>query len=334
MAGDAIHLAQEVGEKVPGEGREGKAGRKGFRSLSGRSGVEGLGRTVDHIRREDKGLGRIAQCGTGAVGHYVANHAHVLLAIALIDILDDLLPSIGREIDVDIGHGVHPFTQKTLKEEVVAQRIHLGDLQEIGYQRVGRRTAALAADAALAGKTDNVPDDEKIAGQPHPLDDGQFVGQLRPGPEGDRVEAMAQAPPAQVVQITLRRVTLWYGKRWQALCSKVEADLTPSGDVERVAQRLRQSGIKGDHLRRGLEDLFRVWMQQPCAQRLGQGDLVADASQDIVQPLAVTPGIVDVVGNHQVDPQLSGQRNQRRHQSVIGWQVVRLYFYPEAIGAK
>ncbi len=73
------------------------------------------------------------------------------------------------------------LAQEALEEQVVAQRVHRGDAQQVGHQRVGRRAPPLAADALLAGKADNVPDDEKVAGQPQPLDDGQLVGQLRPG---------------------------------------------------------------------------------------------------------------------------------------------------------
>jgi len=44
-------------------------------------------------------------------------------------------------------------------------------------QGVGRRASPLAADAILAGKAHDVPDDEEVVGQAGPLDHAQLVGQ-------------------------------------------------------------------------------------------------------------------------------------------------------------
>ncbi len=75
-------------------------------------------------------------------------------------------------------------------------------------------------------------------------------------------------------------------------------------------------------------------MQQPCSQRFGQGGAVADAGQEIVQPLARSLGIVDVVGRHQSDVQRPGQGDQFRNQLGISRQVLKLDLDPEAFGAK
>ena len=130
----------------------------------------------------------------------------------------------------------------------MAQRIHRGDAQQIGHQGVGGRAPPLAANAPLAGKADDIPDDEKIAGQPHPLDDGQFVVHLRPGLACDRAEPAGQSLLAQMAQVALRSVTFRHGEGRQALRGKIEAGIAPLGNAEGIAQRLGELGKEGGHL--------------------------------------------------------------------------------------
>ncbi len=62
--------------------------------------------------------------------------------------------------------------RETLEEEVVLERIDVGDAQRIGHQRSRGGAASRAdRDAELARLADEVPDHEKVAGETHPLDD-------------------------------------------------------------------------------------------------------------------------------------------------------------------
>ena len=58
---------------------------------------------------------------------------------------------------------------------------------------------------------------------------------------------------------------------------------------------------------------------------------MADTGQDVVQALPFAPGIVDVVGRHDLDPQLVGQVQQRRVQAHVRGQAVPLQLDPEAV---
>jgi hypothetical protein len=58
----------------------------------------------------------------------------VFFSIALVDVPDDLFPPISSKVDINIGHGVTAFAQKALEEQVVAQRVKGGDVQEVGDQ--------------------------------------------------------------------------------------------------------------------------------------------------------------------------------------------------------
>ncbi len=216
----------------------------------------------------------------------------------------------------------------------MAQRIHLGDAQQIGHQGVGSRASPLAADALLAGKADNVPNHEKIAGQAHSFDDAQFMVHLCPGLARNRREPAGQSLLAQMAQVTLCSVPFRHGEGRQALRGQVGAGIAPLGDAEGIAQRLGEPIKESSHLPGRFEVLLRVGVQQPRTQRFGQGGAVADAGQDVVQPLARPLGIVDVVGRHQSDIQRPGQRDQRRRQLGVGRQVLGLDFDPESFRAK
>src|SRR6266404_1887826 len=76
------------------------------------------------------------------------------------------------EIDVDIGHG-HAFrVEESLEEEVVPQRIDIGNTETVSYQRSGRRATAWSdRNAMIFGVANKIPNDKEIAGVPHALND-------------------------------------------------------------------------------------------------------------------------------------------------------------------
>ncbi len=85
-------------------------------------------------------------------------------------------PSLA-EVDVDIGQR-HPLrVQEALEEEVVVERIDVGDAQAVGHQAAGGRAATRPdGNALLARVADEVPDDQEVAGELHLLDHLELVG--------------------------------------------------------------------------------------------------------------------------------------------------------------
>ena len=339
VAWHAVHLCQELGKELPGE-REARRIRIGLWAqespgcLGCGSRIKVFGHPVHHIRRKGQRLGDLPHRRTGAIGDHVADHAHVILAIAFIDVLDDLLPPVCSKVDVDIGHGARTLAQKPLKEQVVAQRIDRGDVQEVGHQRVGCRSPSLTANALLAGETNNVPYDEKVAGQSGPLDDGQFMAQLGLGLGRDGVELALQPLPAQMAEVGLQGISLGHREGRQPLHRKIEADVAPLSDAQCVAQGLGQVAEQCGHLTGRFQIALRVGMQEPPRQRLRKGGMLANAGQDVVQPPARPPGIMHVVGGHDAGAQSSGQADQLRIEPGVGRQIVPLQLEPETASAK
>ena len=165
VAGQAVHLAQEAGQCLPGQGDrvlepgdgrlQGGARRRLLDRFGDRrrgAGVERFGRPVNDVAGEHQRFGRIPQRRTGPVGDHVAHHAHVLLAVALVYVLNHLLPAVGGKIDpqglhhylgidgeLDAGYGTVASLTHQDPPEVLEIRCSLesvdGSLEQVGLMK-------------------------------------------------------------------------------------------------------------------------------------------------------------------------------------------------------
>ncbi|MHC3925260.1 hypothetical protein ACMZ4W_00337 [Brevundimonas naejangsanensis] len=95
----------------------------------GQAGSDVFGQAQDLADFADGAAGAIADDGGGDAG--------AMTAIALIDVLDDLLAPLMLEVHVDVGRLVAVGGQETLEQQVVAGRIDAGDAQDVADSRVG-----------------------------------------------------------------------------------------------------------------------------------------------------------------------------------------------------
>src|SRR5436853_499026 len=80
--------------------------------------------------------------------------------------------------DIDDRHRNPLRIKKTLEEQVVLQRIDVGDAKTVSDQRAGRRAPTWAnRDAVLLRIANKVPYDQKISGVPHPFNNPDLVRQ-------------------------------------------------------------------------------------------------------------------------------------------------------------
>ena len=82
------------------------------------------------------------------------------------------------EIEIDVRPFAALFGQKPLEQQIHAYRIDRGDAQRVADGAVGRRAAALHQNIFLFAEANNVPDDQKIAGQLEFLDQREFAVDL------------------------------------------------------------------------------------------------------------------------------------------------------------
>src|SRR5262249_48113083 len=86
----------------------------------------------------------------------------------LLDVFDDTIAAVLAEIDVEIGHGHALGIQEALEQQVVAQRIEVGDSEAVGDERACARTATGPDRNAVALRpVDEVGNDQEIAGKSH-----------------------------------------------------------------------------------------------------------------------------------------------------------------------
>ena len=100
-------------------------------------------------------------------------------AVAVVDVLNDLLAVLMREIDVDVGNFLALFGHEAFEEQIHADRIDRGDAERVADRGVRRRTAALAEHAELGRPRCTMSQTiKKVAGQIHLGDDAEFVFEL------------------------------------------------------------------------------------------------------------------------------------------------------------
>ena len=97
---------------------------------------------------------------------------HLIMPIFLTDVINDLLPALIAEININIGHGHTLGIQKTLKQQAVADRVNIRDMQAVRYNAPCCRAAPGSNwNIMLPRPVDKIPDNQEIIDIPHLLDD-------------------------------------------------------------------------------------------------------------------------------------------------------------------
>ena len=109
------------------------------------------GQSPDAFEIQSEGLADILDCRAGTVGDDRCSNGGPVVAIFLIDILDDFFPALMLEIDIDIGGFVTLLEINRSNSKLLRCRIDLGDAQAIAHCGIGCRAASLAKNAARAG---------------------------------------------------------------------------------------------------------------------------------------------------------------------------------------
>ena len=173
-----------------------------------------------------------------------------LLAVLLGDVADHALATAHREVHVDIRHRHALGVEEPLEQQVVAQRIDVGDLQAVGDDRAGRRTTARAdGDAGVLGVLDEVPDDQEVGVEPHPLDHAELVfGPFLRRRRHRIAVAGAQSPVDERAQVLLSGEPSGRRIARDQLAAELDLDVAAIGDLDRRGDRLGPLGERVRHL--------------------------------------------------------------------------------------
>ena len=116
-------------------------------------------------------------------------------AVLLGDVVDDAVAAGDGEVDVDVRHRLAARVEEALEEQVVPDRVDVGDLEAVGDERAGGRAAARAdADPVPLREADEVPDDQEVVGEAHLADRLQLEREPLLELGRDRCRSAARAP--------------------------------------------------------------------------------------------------------------------------------------------
>ena len=126
---------------------------------------------AQHVRHIKHPTG-VAHHGLGAKRAERCDLAHGVAAVFQLDVLDDPLAVVLAKVDIEVRHR-HPLRiQETLEQQVVADRVEIGDPQGVSHER-SRTRPAPGADRHAVGfaPVDEILNDQEVTREPH-LDDG------------------------------------------------------------------------------------------------------------------------------------------------------------------
>jgi hypothetical protein len=93
----------------------------------------------------------------------------------VVDILDYVLAQIGFDVDVDVRWSVAHRGQEPLEQQLVGDRVDVGDPEGVADRRIGRRSPALGQDVVLLAEPGDVVHHQEVARKGQLLNGSQLV---------------------------------------------------------------------------------------------------------------------------------------------------------------
>ncbi len=256
-----------------------------------------------------------------------------LAAVLVGHVTDHALTAADREVDVDVRHRPAGGVQEALEQEVVLERVDVGDAEAVGDDRAGRgATARTDRDAVLLRVADEVPDDQEVRGEAHLLDHAEL--ELEPGDGLGRrrvAVAAAQAFGGDAAEHLLGLGPVRRRKARQQQLAEGDLDVAALGDLERVRNRLRPGRERLVHLLRGLQvELVRVEAQLRRLERR----LRLHAEQCGVIAVVLAAQVVHVRGPDERPAELAGDPGDPLVGLVLLGDAVDLELEVDVLGAE
>ena len=215
--------------------------------------------TVENVRRKIERLADLARRAPAAISDHVRGHGRAVFAVTPVNFLDDAFPPItAREIEIDVGPAFAVLIQETLEDEMVAHRIDRGDPEAKTNRAVRRAPAALHHDVVFAAEIDDVPDDQKITGEPELLDQREFFIELRFHRRADRGVALLRAEKGDGAQERIHRVAIRHRVIGKIVAEIFEGKLEALRQAQGIGDRVRPIAKERFHFRCALQMALRI----------------------------------------------------------------------------
>ncbi len=249
-----------------------------------------------HVLGQTQRLADLAHRAAGAIARYHRRQSGAGAAIGLIDPLDDLLPPLMFEIDVDVGRFLALARHEPFEKQFMLDGIDRGDAQHEADAAVRRRSPPLAENAPPSRFSDDAVHGQKIGGIAQLFDQPELMGKLIGIGFGHAIGKHAgRCRPRQPLQQLLRRFARTCFLRI-LIAKLIEVEGAGMRDVGRCCQRIGIGGKAPGHFRAGLELPIGIALAlEP--QRI-DGAMVTDRGHNILQQLAIIAVIEDVTQHH------------------------------------
>jgi hypothetical protein len=209
--------------------------------------------------------------------------SHLVSAVGVGGILQHLCPAIILEVEIDVGHGHPPRIEEALENQTVGQRIDKRDLQTIGHDRTGGRTAGVVPNPVFSGVATQIPYNQEVGIETHLVDDAQLI--IEPLSDLIVVESIRIAPAESLFtlmpQIARRNIPVGNLEIWKAISLEIQIHLASLGDPQSVLDRLWDLVEQRLHLLRRSEVIRRIGHAHPIGVGLDGAGL--DAKQDVLE---------------------------------------------------
>ena len=275
--------------------------------------------------------------GHGAEGGDLADG---VAAVQLLHVVDDAVAVGLAEVHVEVGHGHTLGVEETLEQQVVFQRVQVRDLEHVGHQRAGARSAARTHGTAVElGPLDEVAHDEEVARKAH-LEDGAdlelqsldialALGLALGGVGIEMDQAFLQSRKGLLAEELVHGHAFGHGEVGQLRLAQHQRQAAATRDFHGVGDGAGNVGKQRLHLRDGLEML----VAREAAHTLGVGQDLAlgDAHARLVRFVVVgAEELYGVRGDHgQV--QAIGQLHGGQHMGFVVRPACALQLDEEAV---
>ena len=210
---------------------------------------------------------------------------------------------------------------EALEQHIDAGGIDRGDAEAIADDRIGRRAAPLAQDAATAGEGDDVAHGEEIARVLEPLDQRQLVLDQVADALGDGGrKALGGALPGQFGEALLRgqagHLAFWGDRLLGVFVAQfVEAEPAAPDDLDAAGERVLVAAEEARHLRGRLQ--VALGMGGEAKPGLIDRAMRADAGQHILQRPPLGDVIEHIVDGDERKPGRVGDRGETGEAACI-----------------
>ena len=244
-------------------------------------------------------------------------------AVLVGDVVDDAVAAVHAEVDVEVRHRHALGVQEALEQQVVLQRVDVGDAERVGDERTCARTAPRPHRHAVGARpADEVRDDEEIARETHLADDRELAVEPRPVGRAVGLRELRKPPEARLeterrllAQEVLDADAVRHREGGQPRLAEMQREAATARDRHAVGERFRQVGEE----RRHLVGRTQVLLLRVAAGATGVGELHAlvDADPRLVGVEIVGREEAHIVGRDQRHPLGGGERHGGGEQRLL-----------------